>query len=281
MISIGIASDNFRHDDRSVAYVLGWCRHNGCDTVELNTVNGEDFFEGLGFSPAISLNADGLALAGELATHGLKCSQLDCHYALHRWQSIPYMINGIKMARTIGCPFIATTDGAEVPAGMTLEDVFKRAVYHISEALPFARTHNVGINVEPHGPLTTNLEMMVRLMRHFDDPLVGVNFDTGNTYVAGRDPVAMVKELLPWIHHFHVKDVAPELAASVGKETGIAASEVYVGQGINAGNIRSIVELLREANWSGVMSLESKGESNTLKSLEWFRTVVSARPVSV
>jgi len=129
----------------------------------------------------------------------------------------------------------------------------------------------VGINIEPHGPLTTNLPMMVRIMRHFDDPLVGVNFDTGNTFVAGHDPVTMVKELLPWIHHFHVKDVAPELKANIGKDTGIAASEVHVGEGLNAENIRTIVALLVDARWNGVMSLESKGEKNTLKSLEWFR----------
>lgn len=274
MIQIGIASDNFRHDDRSLTYVFEWCRRNGCDTVEINTVNSDDFFEGLGFSPAISLNIDGVALCRQLASYGLKVSQLDCHYALHRWQSIPYMINGIKMARTIGCPYIAATDGAEVPPGMTLEQVFQRTVYHISEALPCARSHQVGVNVEPHGPLTTNLELMLRLMKHFDDPLVGVNFDTGNTFVAGNDPVAMVKELLPWIHHFHVKDVAPELESSVGKETGIAASEVYVGQGLNADNIRKIVELLKAAGWSGVMTLESKGERNTSRSLEWFRGVV-------
>jgi sugar phosphate isomerase/epimerase len=277
MIRIGIASDNFRHDDRSLGYVFDWCRRNGCDTVEINTINGDDFFEGLGFSPAISLESDGVALCRQLASYGLHCSQLDCHYALHRWQSIPYMINGIRMARTIGCPFIATTDGAEVPTGMSLEEVYQRAVYHIAEALPYARTHEVGINIEPHGPLTTNLELMRRLMKRFDDPLIGINFDTGNTFVAGNDPVAMVKELLPWIHHFHVKDVAPELRESIGKETGIAASEVYVGQGLNAGNIRTIVGLLKDAGWSGVMTLESKGERNTGKSLEWFRGVVEPK----
>ena len=274
MIEIGIPSDNFRHDDRSVTYVFDWCRKNGCDTVELNTVDGQDFFEGLGFSPSVSLNVDGVALRAELDRYGLKMSQLDCHYALHRWQSIPYMIHGIRLARAIGCPYVATTDGAEVPEGMTLDEVFERAAYHLREALAVARTHEVGINVEPHGPLTTNLELMVKLMKHFDDPLIGVNFDTGNTFVAGNDPVAMTRELLPWIHHFHVKDVAPELQASVGEETGIAASEVHVGEGINADNIRRIVELLKENDWSGVMSLETKGESNTLKSLEWFRGIV-------
>ncbi len=273
MIKITIASDNFRHDDRSVQYVFRWCQANQVDTVEINTINGEDFFEGLGFSPAISLNFDGYAIRKELEAHGLKCSQLDCHYALHRWQSIPYMINGIKMAKSMGCPAIATTDGAEVPAGMTLDEVYERAKYHISQALEVARTHQVQINVEPHGPLTNNLDYMLRLMKHFNDPLVGVNFDTANTFIAGNDPVAMVKELYPWIHHFHVKDVAPELKANIGKDTGIAASEVHVGAGINADNIRAIVGFLKEKGWSGSMSLEAKGEANTLKSLQWFRTI--------
>ena len=274
MIEIGMASDNFRHEDRSIAYVLAWCKKQGCGIVEINTVNGEDFFEGIGFSPAISLACDGVLLRNDLKHYGLKVSQLDCHYALHRWQSIPYMINGIKMAAVIGCPYVATTDGAEVPKGMTLEEVFTRAVYHLREALAVARTHNVGINIEPHGPLTTNLKMLVRLMKEINDPLLGVNFDTGNTFVSGNDPVAMVKELLPWIRHFHVKDVAPELRANIGKDTGIAASEVYVGQGINADNIRKIVDLLKANRWSGVMSLETKGEANSAKSLQWLRGVV-------
>jgi sugar phosphate isomerase/epimerase len=274
MIEIGMASDNFRHEDRSIAYVFDWCKRQGCGIVEINTVNGEDFFEGLGFSPAISLGCDGLLLLNDLKHYGLKVSQLDCHYALHRWQSIPYLINGIKMAAVIGCPYVATTDGAEVPKGMTLEEVFARTVYHLREALAVARTHNVGINIEPHGPLTTNLKMMVRLMKEINDPLLGVNFDTGNTFVSGNDPVAMVKELLPWIRHFHVKDVAPELRANIGKDTGIAASEVYVGQGINADNIRKIVDLLKVNRWSGVMSLETKGEANSAKSLQWLRGVV-------
>jgi sugar phosphate isomerase/epimerase len=274
MIQIGIASDNFRHEDRSLSYVFNWCKAQKARFVEINTVNGEDFFEGLGFSPAMSLFADPMALRKELKKYRLSVSQLDCHYALHRWQSIPYLINGIRMAHAIGCPAVATTDGAEIPEGMTLLEVFERAVYHIGEALPVARSHGIQINIEPHGPLTTNLELMVRLMKHFDDPLVGVNLDTGNTFIAGNDPVKMTEKLLPWMHHFHVKDVAPDLKAHIGKDTGIAASEVHVGQGINAGNIRKIVKLLKKRRWSGVMSLEAKGEKNTLKSLKWMRSIV-------
>jgi len=274
MIEIGIASDNFRHEDRPVDYVFRWCREQGCRKVELNTVNGFDFFEGIGFSPAVSLSADAMALRRQIEAYDLKVSQLDCHYPIHLWQCIPYMVNGIKMAHALGCPYIATTDGAMVPEGMTLEHVYDRAVYHIGEVLAVARSYGVGVNVEPHGPLTNHREMMLKLMKHFDGSALGVNFDTGNTFIAGNDNVAMAEELLPWIRHFHVKDVAPELQKQVGADTGIAASEVYVGQGVNADNIQRIVDMLKAKGWEGVMTLETRGEVNTLKSLEWFRQVV-------
>jgi sugar phosphate isomerase/epimerase len=31
------------------------------------------------------------------------------------------------------------------------------------------------------------------MMAHFADPLVGINFDTGNTFIAGHDPVVEVE----------------------------------------------------------------------------------------
>ncbi len=157
---------------------------------------------------------------------------------------------------------------------MSLEDEYNRAIYHLGEALPYAKSYGVGINIEPHGPLTQNLELMIKMMKHFDDPLIGINLDTGNSFVAGNDPVEMTKELLPWIRHFHVKDVAPELGEQIGEEMGIAASLVHVGQGLNADNIKKIVAMLKAGRWSGVMSLEAAGEDLTLKSLKWFRTIV-------
>jgi sugar phosphate isomerase/epimerase len=275
MIEIAVNTDNFRSECRPTAYALDWASQNGLDKIELTAVNGEDFYEGLGFSPAISLNCDALALQRAIEKRGLSVSQLDCSYGIHRWEVIPYMINGIKVAHSLKCPYIDVTDGAEVPENMSLDDEYNRAIYHIGEALPYAKSYGVGINIEPHGPLTQNVELMIKMMKHFNDPLIGINFDTGNSFVAGNDPVEMAEELLPWIRHFHVKDVAPELGKQIGEEMGIAASLVHVGQGINADNIKEIVAMLKARRWSGVMSLEASGENLTLKSLEWFRAIVN------
>lgn len=51
---------------------------------------------------------------------------------------------------------------------------------------------------------------------------------------------------------------------------------MYVGQSVNARNIEKIVVLFKSKGGRSTMNLKSKGEKNTLKSLEWFRGVVFA-----
>ena len=62
------------------------------------------------------------------------------------------------------------------------------------------------------------------------------------------------------MNHVHVKDVSAELADAVrGEETGIACSQVPLGGGVNAENIRKCVEYLRETDFDGVLSIECYG----------------------
>ena len=70
--------------------------------------------------------------------------------------------------------------------------------------------------------------------------------------------------------------MSPALAAAVrGEETGIGSSEVFVGGGVNAENIRKCMEHLHQTGWDGVVSLECSGtDENTSKSVEWMRGVV-------
>ena len=93
---------------------------------------------------------------------------------------------------------------------------------------------------------------------------------------AGHDPLDYLKALRKYVCHCHIKDVSPALAAAVrGEETGIGSSEVYVGGGVNADNIRACMAFLHQRGWDGVVSLECSGtDENTRKSVEWMRGVV-------
>jgi sugar phosphate isomerase/epimerase len=142
--------------------------------------------------------------------------------------------------------------------------------------MSWAEDHDIIINVEPHGPYTNNLEFMQKLFKYFDSEYLRLNFDTGNSFIAGHDPLEYLKTLKPYLTHCHIKDVSPELAAAVrGEETGIGSSIVPVGGGVNAENIKKCIAYLKETKWDGAVSIECHGsDENTAASVKFMQELV-------
>jgi len=125
-----------------------------------------------------------------------------------------------------------------------------------------------------HGYFTTNPSMMERMLAFCDSPYLRMNMDTGNTYIAGQDPVSFCKRFKKKVTHVHVKDVSKSLAAAVrGEQTGIAVSHCALGDGVNAQNIRKVLTILRDIGYNGVLSMECEGAGGPMivKSLAWLR----------
>jgi len=102
--------------------------------------------------------------------------------------------------------------------------------------------------------------------------------DTGNTYIAGQDPVAFLNKFKHKVSHMHVKDVSQSLAASLrGELTGIAVSATAIGDGVNVDNIRKCFDVLVDMGYKGVVSIECEGEGGPMieKSLAWVRELVA------
>jgi sugar phosphate isomerase/epimerase len=135
----------------------------------------------------------------------------------------------------------------------------------------------VGINVETHGPYTTNGDFLERLFGHFDSSYLRFNFDTGNTFISGNDPLDFLKRFRKQVAHCHIKDVAAALAeSSRGEETGIGTSEVPLGGGVNAENIQKCVNFLKASGWSGVLSIECSGaDPNIRRSVAFLRELLA------
>jgi len=270
MIKIGVNVDNWRHADKPIDYCFEFISGQGIKFTELEAVNGTEFFEGLGFAPFISLNSDPIELRHKLDRHGLTASQLDVSFPINRWECIDFIRRGIMFAGQAGIPCVDTTDGAAKLPGLSDTEQMGIIKYHLAQCVSVAENHKVTLNVEPHGPFTTKPELLLEIVEHFSSPYVKVNFDTGNSFIAGQDPVKFLEQVLKYVTHVHCKDVSPELAAAArGKETGISASVVPIGQGANSDNIAKCIQLLKERNWDGVFSIESDGEENVKASIEW------------
>jgi sugar phosphate isomerase/epimerase len=275
MIKIGVNVDNWRHLDKPIDYCFEKIAQEGIEYTELEAVNGTEFFEGLGFAPFISLNSDPIDIRKKLDKHGLKVSQLDVSFPINRWECIDFIRRGIIFAGLLGVPYVDTTDGASKLPGLTDKEQLGIIKYHLAQCVSVAENHKVVINVEPHGPFTTNPEMLMEIVEHFQSPYVQINFDTGNSFIAGREPVKFLEQVLKYVTHVHCKDASPELSSVRGKETGISSSVVAIGKGLNAENIAGCVQLLKKNNWDGVFSIESEGEQNVKDSIVWLRDQIA------
>ena len=141
-----------------------------------------------------------------------------------------------------------------------------------------AEAYQMTINIEVHGYFTTNPDRMAEMLAFCDSPYLRMNLDTGNTYIAGQDPVAFCGRFLEKVSHVHVKDVSESLAAAVrGEQTGIAVSQCAIGDGVNADNIFQCIAKLRDRGFNGVLSMECEGQGGPMieRSLKWLRATLA------
>jgi sugar phosphate isomerase/epimerase len=126
--------------------------------------------------------------------------------------------------------------------------------------------------------------MMEKMLAFADSPCLRMNMDTGNTFIAGQDPVAFLQRFINKVSHVHVKDVSESLAAIArGGQTGIAVSHCALGDGVNADNIRRCLALLRDHRYTGVLSIECEGQGGPMieKSLAWLRKTLGELAIPV
>jgi len=146
------------------------------------------------------------------------------------------------------------------------------------QILRVAEAHKIIVNVEPHGYFTTRPEYMEAMLAFSESPYLRMNMDTGNTFIAGQDPVAFLKRFIHKVSHVHVKDVSESLARAVrGGQTGIAVSHCALGDGVNANNIRECLAVLRDVGYDGVLSIECEGQAGPMieQSLAWLRRTLT------
>lgn len=282
MIEIGFHTDAFNSAYWSFEQCLQWAQRNDVHYIECGTIDGVSWIHGLGYQPHVALWEDPLALRRKMDDYGVKFSQLDAAYPL----SLPnaaaigttYINNSIRWAYLVGCDHIDTTDHMYKPAGQTDEQALEMMKRIYGEVLETAVHYNMIINIEPHGYYTTKPDFMAQMLNFFDTPLLRMNMDTGNTFIAGQDPVAFLTRFKDKVSHVHVKDVSQSLAATLrGELTGIAVSNTAIGDGVNVENIQKCFDILVDIGYNGVVSIECEGAGGPMieKSLAWVRDLVA------
>ncbi|MDA3927268.1 MAG: sugar phosphate isomerase/epimerase [Kiritimatiellae bacterium] len=281
-MKIGFHTDAFNTSFKNFEFCLDWAKKNDVHHIECGVIDGVSWIHGLGYQPHVALYEDPLMLKNKMADqYGVEFSQVDAAFPLSGKDGpvygVPYVLKSIPWAKHAGCPCIATTDGLHKPADLDDDaamDMMKREYEQIIEV---AEAYKMQINIEVHGYFTTNPDMLEKMLNFCDSEYLGLNMDTGNSFIAGNDPVKFIKRFIDKVRHVHIKDVSASLAEALrGQDTGIALSQCAIGEGVNADNIKQCMALLRDSGYTGVLSMECEGEGGPMieRSLAWMRSTM-------
>ena len=280
-VKIGFHTDAFNSAYWSFEKCLEWAQKNQVHYIECGLIDGVSWIHGLGYQPHVALYEDPVLLRRKMDRYGVRFSQVDAAFPLSGEEGplrgVPYVMKSIAWAAQIGCPRVDTTDGLHAPEGMSDPESMALMKRSYQQILKVAEAHKVVVNIEPHGYFTTHPERMAEMQAFSDSPYLRLNMDTGNTFIAGRDPAAFLTRFLDRVNHVHVKDVSASLAQAVrGGQTGIAVSHCALGEGVNADNIKKCLALLRDHGYPGVLSIECEGAGGPMieKSLAWLRATL-------
>ncbi len=281
-VGIGFHTDAFNSTFKSFEQCLEWAQENDVHYIEPGVIEGACWIHGLGYFPHISLLEDPALLREKMASYGVQLSQIDAAYPLSGkcgpTIGVPYVLKSIPWAVLAGSPRVATTDGLHQPEGLTDDEAMESMKRSYEQIIEVAEAHKIVVTIEVHGYFTTNPDRLEQMLNFCESPWLQLNLDTGNSYIAGQDPVAFTERFLDKIHHVHVKDVSQSLSDAVrGGQTGIAVSQCATGDGVNGNNIRACMKQLYDRGFDGVFSIECEGEGGPMieRSLAWVRDALS------
>jgi sugar phosphate isomerase/epimerase len=281
MIEIGFHTDAFNSSYWSFEQALQWAQKNDVHWIECGMIDGVSWIHGLGYQPHVAMWEDPMMWREKAAKYGVRFSQIDAAFPMSLPEGaslgVEYILRTIRWAYLAGCDHIDTTDDRFAPKGLTNDQSMEMMKRSYSQVIEIAERYKMIIDIEPHGYYTTKPEFMEKMLAFVDSPYLRMNMDTGNTFIAGQDPVAFLQKFKSKVSHVHVKDVSDTLAASLrGELTAIAVSQCAIGDGVNKENIDKCFDVLAEIGYDGVVSLECEGQGGPMieKSLVFVRQLV-------
>jgi len=236
-----------------------------------------------GFSAVASLDANPFDIQRMFSDRGLTitsyCAHADLLDATAPWRyGTAEIIKAVRSAAAIGVKHVVTTEGEPVTPfghGLSREEGVFLIAEKLHEPLRVAEDHGVTILLEPHGPITGTIDGTTALLERITSPALGLNLDTGNSWLAGTDPVEYVKTFGDRIGHVHWKDLGAEWEAKRGTIYGCGMSDIAVGSGVI--DIDGAYRALVAAGFDGYSTLEVGGDAAVLGSAEYLEGLGATR----
>ena len=271
-IKIGINLEFVRHDDKSFEWGVAKAAELGYEYVEPMVHLGRELLSEAGYFHSVSMFDDPLRLKRACAKAGVKLSGLSAHTPITKPEiGVEYLKQAIRFAAECGAPVVNTDEGPKQPWTTEAEDhVLMR--YTLMEGAKVAEPRAIAIGIECHQQYSKTPAGLDRIYKLVKSPAIGINFDTGNSYLAGENPYKWLERVVGRLVHLHAKDISIQQSSSErGKVTGTP-----VGCACGDGVIDwvRVIKLCRKAKRDIVFSVECGTVEQAGRSIEHLRRLL-------
>lgn len=253
-IGIGINLEFVRHNDKPFEWGVDKAAELGYEYVEPMVHWGRELLSEAGYFHSVSMLDDPYRVKRACDKAGVKLSGLSAHTPLCKPEiSTEYLKQAVRFAAECGAPVINTDEGPKPKWTTDAEDhVLMR--YVLKEASLLAESRDILIGLEPHQQYSKHPEGLARIVGLVDSPAIGVNFDTGNSYLCGHDPYDWLEAVKDQLVHLHGKDISVQQSDSErGKVTGTPVG-CACGEGVI--DWARVIEICKNAPRDIVLSVE-------------------------
>jgi sugar phosphate isomerase/epimerase len=214
---------------------------------------------------------DPLRIKRACETEGVQLSGLSSHTPLVKPEiGTEYLKQAVRFAGECGAPVVNSDEGPK-PSWSTEDEDFVLMKYVLHEAAAVAEPRGVFIGIEPHQQYSKTPEGLRRIRGLVDSPALGINFDTGNAYLAGQDPYTWLESVVDDLVHLHAKDISVvQSDAERGKVTGTPVG-CACGDGVI--DWKRVVEICRQAPRDIVFSVECGTVEQAERSLQHLKAL--------
>ena len=253
----------------SVDVQLSHAAKMGFEFADITDTNaGGSMLGTAGFSPTISLDENPFEVKRMFERHGITPSTVCAHAGLLEPSNpgiygTTEVMKAIKLAAAIGIKDVVTTETdprSEWAKSLSYEEQIFVIAEKLHTPVKMAADYGVRILLEPHGPITDSIKGLQDVFDRLGNPdALGVNLDTGNSWLGGADPVEMARVFKDKIHHIHWKDLDAEWEPKRGTLYGCGFSTIALGDGVI--DIQGVCDVLKDCNIES-STLEIIGEAD-------------------
>jgi sugar phosphate isomerase/epimerase len=196
----------------------------------------------------------------------------------------------VDMTHALGGSYCRVLSGQRRPE-LGIEDGVRLAADSIQACLPYAQRFGITLILENHykddfweyPEFAQQMNVFCKLVDRIDHPNFGVNYDPSNTYLAGEDPIELLKRVSHRVVTMHASDryliegTLEDLRREEGGATGYAKRLRHgeIGKGLN--DYDAIFTELKRVGFDGWISIEDgvDGIEQLARSVKFLKQKIS------